>query len=46
MSNFGYSPSNYGWGGVNNTNGTGLVILVPAVTASPTYIGTQVSFLA
>jgi hypothetical protein len=46
MSNFGYSPSNYGWGGVNTTYGSGLVILVPAVTASPTYIGTQVSFLA
>ena len=46
MSNFGYSPSNYGWGGVNITNGTGLVILVPAITATPTYIGTQVSFLA
>jgi hypothetical protein len=46
MSNFGYSPSNYGWGGMNLSNGTGLVILVPAVTASPTYIGTQVSFLA
>jgi hypothetical protein len=46
MSNFGYSPSNYGWGGMNNTKGTGLVILVPAVTATPTYIGTQVSFLA
>lgn len=46
MSNFGYSPSNYGWGGMNLSNGTGLVILVPAITATPTYIGTQVSFLA
>jgi len=41
MSNFGYSPATFAYGGVNNLFGGGLVIIVPAVGTNPVYVGTQ-----
>ena len=41
MANFGYSPTTFAYGGVNNSNGNGLVIIVPAIGTNPVYVGTQ-----
>jgi len=41
MANFGYSPTTFAYGGVNNVFGGGLVIIVPAVGTNPVYVGTQ-----
>lgn len=41
MSNFGYSPATFAYGGVNSLFGGGLVIIVPAIGTNPVYVGTQ-----